>query len=90
LLKESHEHAHGCGCDHRGHSHYLMSVYMHVMADASTSLLAVGALLSGKYLGWVWPDPIMGTVGAIVVVRCLYGELKKTAPILLDASVDEK
>ena len=63
---------------------------MHVLADALTSLLAIVALVSGKYFGWNWLDPVMGIVGAIIITRWSYGLLKQTSPILLDGSIDEE
>ena len=63
---------------------------MHVLADALTSLLAIVALLSGKYFGWNWLDPVMGIVGAIIISRWSYGLLKQTSPILLDGSIDDE
>lgn len=74
--------------DHHGHSHHhdhnLKSAYLHVLADALTSLLAIFALLIGKYFGAIWMDPLMGIVGAILVTRWSVGLLKSTSAILLD------
>ncbi len=67
----------------------LKSAYLHVMADALTSLLAIMALLSAKYFGWIWMDPIMGVVGAILVARWSYGLLRSTSSILLDCQAPE-
>lgn len=91
LLKDDHSHHH----DHHGHNghhhdHNLRAAYLHVIADAMTSLLAIIALVSGKYLGWNWLDPVMGIVGAIIITRWSYGLLKQTGPILLDASIEEE
>ena len=85
LLKDEHTHEH----DH-GHDHNLKAAYMHVLADALTSLLAIVALLSGKYFGWSWLDPVMGIVGAIIITRWSYSLVKQTSPILLDGSIDEQ
>jgi cation diffusion facilitator family transporter len=74
----AHRHAH----DH--HDHNLRSAYLHVMADALTSLLAIIALLAAKYLGYVWMDPVMGLVGAALVTRWSLGLLRGTAGVLLD------
>jgi cation diffusion facilitator family transporter len=63
---------------------------MHVLADALTSLLAITALLSGKYFGLNWLDPFMGIVGALVISRWSYSLLLQTGPILLDESIGEK
>jgi cation diffusion facilitator family transporter len=70
------------------HDHNLKAAYLHVLADALTSLLAITALVSGKYLGWNWLDPIMGIVGAAVITRWSYLLLKETSPVLLDGSIE--
>ncbi len=79
------EHGHGHGHGH-GHSedNNLRSAYVHVLADAVTSVLAIVALLAGKLLGWVWLDPLMGIVGALVIARWAWSLLKDTAAVLLD------
>ena len=88
LLKDDHDHHHEHS--HHHHDHNLRAAYMHVLADALTSLLAIIALLAGKYFGWNWLDPMMGIVGAIIITRWSYGLLKQTSPILLDGSIEEK
>lgn len=84
-----HDHHH----DHEHHSHHhdhnLKSAYLHVMADALTSLLAIVALLSAKYFGLLSMDPIMGLVGAALVARWSYGLLGTTASVLLDFQVPQ-
>jgi len=93
LLKDDHSHAHHHDHDHdhhHSHDHNLRAAYLHVLADAMTSVLAIVALVSGKYLGWNWLDPVMGIVGAIIITRWSYGLLKQTSPILLDASIEEE
>ncbi len=75
---------------HHHHDHNLKSAYLHVLADALTSLLAIVALLSAKYFGWVWMDPIMGIVGAVLVARWSYGLMRTTASVLLDRQAPEK
>ena len=79
-----HEHARG------GHDHNLASAYLHVLADALTSLLAIGALLAAKYFGLTWMDPFMGLVGAVLVARWSLGLLKTTTAVLLDRSAPEE
>lgn len=74
-----HDHDH-----HHHHDHNLKSAYLHVLADALTSLLAIFALLIGKYFGAIWMDPLMGIVGAVLVARWSLGLLKSTTGILLD------
>jgi len=78
-----HDHGHSHGHSHGGDNN-LRSAYMHVLADALTSVLAIAALLAGRYLGWVWMDPIMGIVGAIVIARWSRSLMRDTAAILLD------
>jgi len=93
LLHDHHHHhdpAHEEAHDHHHHDHNLRAAYFHVLADALTSLLAIGALTIGKYSGWVWLDPVMGLVGAGVIGRWAYGLLGDTGKILLDGGVDEE
>ncbi|MBI4803886.1 MAG: cation transporter [Desulfovibrio sp.] len=68
--------------------HNLKAAYLHVLADALTSILAIIALLGGRYFGYVWLDPLMGVAGSLVVGRWAYGLLANTAKVLLDHSVD--
>ncbi|HAM32450.1 MAG TPA: cation transporter [Deltaproteobacteria bacterium] len=70
--------------DHGHKDHNLRSAYLHVLADALTSVLAVFALLAGKYLGQRWLDPFMGLVGATLVVRWSWGLLRSSTRVLLD------
>ncbi|MCG8345066.1 MAG: CDF family Co(II)/Ni(II) efflux transporter DmeF [Chlorobiales bacterium] len=86
MLSDDHDHDHGH--DHH-HDHNLRAAYMHVLADAMTSLLAIFALLGGKYIGWNWLDPVMGIVGALVITRWAYSLLRETGPILLDVSIEK-
>ncbi len=93
LLKGDRGHHHDNGhSDHNPHhhDHNLKAAYLHVLADAMTSLLAIIALIAGKYAGWNWLDPTMGIIGAIIITRWSYGLLKQTGPILLDASIDKE
>jgi cation diffusion facilitator family transporter len=69
--------------DHK-HDFNLKSVYLHVLTDALTSILAIGVLLGGKYLGMWYLDPLSGIVGFFVIVNWAYGLLKETAWIFLD------
>lgn len=72
---------------HSGHDHNLRAAYFHVLADALTSVLAIGALLFGKYMGLTWLDPLMGIVGAVIISRWAWGLIQQTSPILLDGGV---
>lgn len=78
--------------NNHGHGHAdnnLRSAYFHVLADALTSILAILALLAGRYLGWSWADAAMGMVGAVVIARWSWGLLRDTGRVLVDASVDQ-
>jgi cation diffusion facilitator family transporter len=84
-----HGHSHGHSHDHGHHHHHdnnLRSAYVHVLADALTSVLAIAALLAGRYLGWVWLDPVMGIVGAIVIAKWAVGLMHDSAAVLLDVT----
>jgi cation diffusion facilitator family transporter len=83
-------HEHDSGNEHHHHDHNLRAAYLHVLADAMTSLLAIVALLAGKALGWIWLDAVMGIVGAIVITRWSYDLLRDTGKVLLDSGVDLK
>jgi cation diffusion facilitator family transporter len=93
MLRDKHDHGHGHHGDHHSddHSnhqdHNLYAAYLHVIADALTSFLAIIALSAGKMAGWVWMDPAMGIVGALLITRWSWGLLKDTGKILLDSSV---
>ncbi|MDO9712221.1 CDF family Co(II)/Ni(II) efflux transporter DmeF [Paracraurococcus lichenis] len=82
-----HDHDH----DHHGHGHdlNLRAAYLHVMADALTSVLAIAALLAGLFLGAWWMDPLMGFLGAALVTRWSWGLLRDTSRILLDYQAPE-
>ena len=95
MLKDGHHHQH----DHHGHGHddhahhghhdlNLRSAYMHVLADAATSVLAIIALFGGKLWGAGWLDPVMGLVGAALVSVWAYGLLRDTGRVLLDAEMN--
>ncbi len=95
LMSTPHEHAHGHDHHHghnhdhhHGHDHNLKAAYFHVLADALTSLLAIGALLAGKYFGANWLDPLMGIVGGALVARWSYGLIRESSGVLLDAQAE--
>jgi cation diffusion facilitator family transporter len=83
-----HDHGHGHGHGHRARAgdNNLRSAYVHVLADALTSVLAIVALLAGRYLRWVWMDPVMGIVGAVVIARWSWSLMRDTAAVLLDTT----
>jgi len=90
----SHENAHHHEeDDHHAHSHHhedlnLKSAYLHVVADALTSVLAIAALIGAKYFNFVWLDPFMGIVGAVLIIRWSYLLLKDTGGILLEREIE--
>jgi len=86
---ESDEHGHYGYVHQHSHDHNLVSAYLHVLADALTSLLAIFALLGAKYFGFVWMDPTMGIIGAVLVARWSLGLLRGTSAVLLDRSAPE-
>jgi cation diffusion facilitator family transporter len=105
LLRDSHEHhhhghrhghAHGDDDHDRDHHHHhhrdnnLRAAYIHVMADAATSLLAIGALVAAMYSGWVWADPAVGLIGSVVIASWAFGLIKTSGAVLLDVRADEK
>ncbi|PKN62288.1 MAG: cation transporter [Deltaproteobacteria bacterium HGW-Deltaproteobacteria-15] len=85
LLKEHHTHEDSdCADHHTHHDHNLRAAYLHVIADALTSILAIAALVMGKFWGWAFMDPMMGIVGAAFIIRWSYGLLRDSSRILLD------
>lgn len=99
ILGKAHHHDHGRahGRDHHhdhGHPHAhhhdlnLRSAYLHVIADAATSVLAIVALVGGWIYGWSWLDPLMGIVGAALVAIWAKGLIVETGKVLLDREMD--
>ena len=90
LLRDGHAHNH----DHGGHDHHhhqdlnLRSAYLHVLADAATSVFAILALFGGKFFAANWLDPMMGIVGSALVAIWAVGLLRDTGRVLLDAEMD--
>ncbi len=82
-----HDHDHDHGEPHH-HDLNLKSAYLHVIADAATSVLALIALVGGWRYGWVWLDPTMGIVGAMLVASWARGLLIETGKVLLDREMD--
>lgn len=73
---------------HHHHDHNFRSAYLHVLADALTSVFAIGALLSAKYFGFLWLDPVMGIVGALLVAKWSVGLLRDSGHVLLDRQAE--
>lgn len=92
ILGKAQHHDHGGGHHHEhDHTHHdlnLKSAYLHVMADAATSVLAIIALVGGWLYDWAWLDPVMGIVGAMLVSAWAKGLLVETGKVLLDREMD--
>ena len=88
VLHEEHHEEHHEGHDHTHHDQNMKAAYFHVLADTLTSLLAIVALLLGKYYGLTWMDPLMGIIGAIIISKWSYGLIKESSDILLDRSIN--
>lgn len=99
MLKDCHGHEHPHHGDDHAHSHdhdhshhhdlNLKSAYIHVIADAATSVLAIIALTGGKFFGWNWLDPVMGIVGSCVIAQWAYSLVQDTKIILLDKEPED-
>ncbi len=86
-----HEHVHGHGHGHghsHGHDHNFQAAYLHVLADAFTSVLAIVALAGGLWGGWRWLDPVVALLGAVVIGQWSFGLLRRSARALVDASTE--
>jgi len=82
------EHRHALGAAHRDNN--MRAAIVHVLADAAVSLLVIIGLLLGRFLGWVWMDPIAGLCGAFVIAAWSYGLVRDTGAILLDINPDQR
>ncbi|MCC6514012.1 MAG: CDF family Co(II)/Ni(II) efflux transporter DmeF, partial [Geothrix sp.] len=91
ILGRAHDHGHDHSHGQAGGHHQdlnLRSAYVHVLADAATSVLAIAALAGGLAFGWAWLDPVMGSAGAILVAVWAKGLLRDSSRVLLDAEMD--
>jgi cation diffusion facilitator family transporter len=99
LLRDPHQHGHGHTHAHGDHAHdhaapsagkdlNRHAAFVHVLADALTSVAAIVALLGGLLFGWSWLDPLMGVVGALIIAVWAKGLLIETAKVLLDREMD--
>ena len=79
-----HHHTHGHHEHHAHSDHNIRGAYLHVLADALTSVLAIAALTFGKIWHWIWMDPAMGVIGALIITHWARGLLRDTGKILLD------
>jgi cation diffusion facilitator family transporter len=93
LLRDTHDHDHdGRGHSHGHHHHHdnnLRAAYVHVLADAATSILAILALVAAMVAQWVWADPAVGIVGSLVIAGWAYGLIRDSGAVLLDVSADK-
>ena len=89
---DDHHHAHDAHDHHRHHARdlNLRAAYVHVMADAAVSVLAIVGLVAGRQLGWVWMDPVMGIVGACVIANWSWGLIRAAGGVLLDMQPDRE
>jgi cation diffusion facilitator family transporter len=93
LLRDEHEHRHDRGEDH-AHDHHrdhnLRAAYLHVLADALTSVMAIGGLIVALWFGWPWIDAVVGLVGACVIASWSYGLIRDAGRVLLDVVPDRR
>ena len=92
LLDVPHEHSHDHGShdhDHH-HDHNLRAAYLHVVADVLTSVLAIVALLTGRYLNWAWVDPVVAVFGALVILKWGAGLIRECGRQLIDLDPSRK
>ena len=85
----SHDSSHGSSLGHRHHDNNLRAAYIHVLADAATSVLAIAALVIAMYSQWVWADPAVGIIGSLVIASWAFGLIRDSGAVLLDVSVDK-
>jgi cation diffusion facilitator family transporter len=91
LLRDDHGHGAAAVHQHNGHhhtDHNLHAAYLHVVADAAVSLLALFGLSAGRVLGWVWMDPVMGIVGALVIANWSWSLVRSAGAVLLDMQTE--
>jgi cation diffusion facilitator family transporter len=85
---EFEEHDHGHESSHRDHN--IRSAYVHVVADAAVSVLAIIGLVLARAFGWLWMDPLAGIIGALVIGNWSYSLIRDTGAILLDMNPDQR
>ncbi len=89
LLREDHDHHEHHGHHHHGHHDTnLRAAYVHVLADAMTSVLAIVGLLAARFYGWIWMDPAVGLIGAMVIASWSMGLIRSSGMTLLDMVPD--
>jgi cation diffusion facilitator family transporter len=94
LLRDSDHHHHGHGHshdhahDHHHHDNNLRAAYVHVVADAATSVLAIAALVAAMVAQWAWADPLVGIIGSVVIASWAWGLMRASGAVLLDVNSD--
>lgn len=88
--EHAHHHGHGGSKNVTARDHNIRSAYIHVIADAAVSVLAIVGLVLARAFGWMWMDPLAGIVGALVIANWSYGLMRDTGRILLDVSPDTR
>lgn len=88
--EHAHHHGHGGSKDVTARDHNIRSAYIHVIANAAVSVLAIVGLVLARAFGWMWMDPLAGIVGALVIANWSYGLMRDTGRILLDVSPDTR
>lgn len=83
-----HHHDHAQAAANRDHN--IRSAYIHVIADAAVSVLAIAGLLLASVFGWVWMDPLAGVIGALVIANWSWGLMRDTGGVLLDMNLDRR
>jgi len=86
--EDHHDHHHGHHHRHHARDNNLRAAYIHVLADAATSVLAIVALLLARAYGWLWIDPVVGVIGSIVIASWAYGLMKSAGVVLIDVVPD--
>jgi hypothetical protein len=89
VVFEEHEHGHDAH-DAATRDHNIRSAYIHVIADAAVSVLAIIGLVLARTFGWLWMDPLAGVVGALVIANWSYALMRDTGAILLDMNPDRR
>lgn len=87
LIMSDHHHHGGTACHHHDHNHHenlnFKAAYMHILADALTSVMAIVALMLGKYFGWIFFDPLIGIVGGLIILKWSIGLIRQSFDILI-------
>lgn len=87
LIMSDHHHHGGTACHHHDHNHHenlnFKAAYMHILADALTSVMAIVALMLGKYFGWIFFDPLIGIVGGLIILKWSISLIRQSFDILI-------